>query len=156
MHFFMFVNLFCLFITFLCEFLWNFFNGFEITMKVGFFRYPNWIFSRNLVLPLFALLVILKPNAVAGGGLLFRVCCHSWRNDGYGGSGVDRNWPGKTGCAPNTASAGEKAVSSLQADRIPSMTQGRWASHSAPAARARRASFSLLWKRYTAPFAWGW
>jgi hypothetical protein len=75
-----------------------------------------------------------------GGVLLLSVCCSSWRNVGDGGSGELRNWPGRTGCAPKTASAGENCEFSLHADLMPSRTHGKWAYQSAPAAQARNAS----------------
>jgi hypothetical protein len=61
--------------------------------------------------------------SAGGGGLLFRVRCSSWRNVGDGGSGEWRNWPGRTGCPPKTASAGQKDVFSIHAVLMPSRTQ---------------------------------
>ncbi len=92
----------------------------------------------------------------AGGGvLLLRVSCRSMRNEGDGGSGEVRYWPGRTGWAPKTASEGENSLSPLQADLMPSRTHGKWAYQSATAAWARSASLTRRWNRSTAPFACG-
>ncbi len=69
---------------------------------------------------------------------------------------MERNCPGNTNCEPKTAAEGEKSEPSLQAVRIPIMTQGRCTNQSALAALARRASFIRRWNRSTRPFDWGW
>ena len=78
------------------------------------------------------------------GGRPARMPWKSAMKDGDGFSGESRNWPGRRGWEPKTASAGEKLDSSLQAVRIPKRTQGKCFTQSGPAALARRASLSLL------------
>ncbi len=93
---------------------------------------------------------------VGGGGRPVIVVCRSLRKDGDGDSAVLTNWPGRISCEPNTASAGENSLSSLNEALMPSITHGRWSCQSAAAARDRNVSFSRLWNRSTNPFDWGW
>jgi hypothetical protein len=80
------------------------------------------------------------------------VVCRSLRKDGGGDLAVLMSWPGRISCEPNTASASENSLSSLNEALMPSITQGRWSCQSAAAARDRKASFSHLWNRSTNPF----
>jgi hypothetical protein len=93
---------------------------------------------------------------VNGGGRPVIVVCRSLRKVGDGDSAVLTNWPGRISCEPNTASAGENSLSSLNEALMPSITQGRWSCQSEGAALERKASFSRLWNRSTNPFDCGW
>jgi hypothetical protein len=93
---------------------------------------------------------------VDGGGGPVMVFIRSLRKDGKGGLALLMNWPGRTSCEPNIASAGENSLSSLNEALMPSITHGRWSCQSAAAARDHNASFSRLWNRSTNPFDWGW
>ncbi len=82
---------------------------------------------------------------VGGGRLPDLVVCRSLRKDSDGDSAVLMNWPGRISCEPNTASAGENSLSSLNEALMPSITHGRWTCQSAAAAaQDRKASFSHL------------
>jgi len=63
-------------------------------------------------------------------------------NEGDGDSPTSRNWPGKIGWLPKTASAGVKGASARHWVRSPSITQGKWCNQSADAALARKLFFN--------------
>jgi hypothetical protein len=78
------------------------------------------------------------------------VVCRSLRKDGDCDSSVLMNWPGRIICEPNTASAGENLLSSLNEARMPSITHGRWLCQSAAAAQG------ILWNSSTNFFDCKW
>jgi hypothetical protein len=86
---------------------------------------------------------------IGGGDRPTMVVCRSSRKDGD--SAVSTNWPGRTSCEPNTASAGEKSLSSLKVALMPNLTQGRGSCQLVAAALGRKASFSRLWNLSTNP-----
>ncbi len=61
------------------------------------------------------------------------VVCRSLRKDGDGELAVLMNWPGRISREPNTASAGENLLSSLNEALLPSITHVRWLCQSAAA-----------------------
>ena len=66
--------------------------------------------------------------------------------------------PGTASPSPKTRSAGDALMSGLRVVRMANMTMGSLQYHSSGVSfpRAMRASFNLLWKRSTNPFASGW
>ncbi len=90
-----------------------------------------------------------------GLGGFNELACSAFRNSSSGGSPTCKNWPGRSGWQPITASAGDKPPSKGTADLTPSKTHGRWHSQSALAILARKESYNRRWNLSTKPLDCG-